>query len=79
MIQELSTPENQDVPFQVQYIINSMMDKKERTHIRDNYRMRLLSIRDKIDDALRSYDSETMREGNFLLRQNSARKKTSRR
>jgi hypothetical protein len=73
------TQESQDMPFQVQYIINSMLDKKDKTHIRDNYRIRLISIRDKIDEALRSYDTETMREDNFLLRQNDARRKTARR
>jgi hypothetical protein len=51
--------ENQfDVPFQVQTLINSMKDKKERVHIRGNYRHRLDAIRSTIDRAVREYDIE---------------------
>lgn len=51
--------ENQfDVPFQVQTLITTLKDKKERVHIRGNYRMRLDGIRNAIDKAILDYDKE---------------------
>ena len=51
--------ENQfDVPFQVQTLINSLKDKKERVHIRGNYRQRLTAIKAAIDKAIVEYDNE---------------------
>lgn len=50
--------ESHNIPFQVQNLIDSMMNKNERQHIRDNYRMRLESIRDSIDASLRKYKNE---------------------
>jgi hypothetical protein len=51
--------ENQfDVPFQVQSLITSMRDKKERVHVRGNYRQRLAAIKTAIDNALVEYDRE---------------------
>ena len=51
--------ENQfDVPFQVQTLIASLKDKKERVHVRGNYRMRLEGIRRAIDTAISDYDTE---------------------
>ena len=47
-----------DVPFQVQTLIASLKDKKERVHIRGNYRMRLEGIRKAIDKAILDYDTE---------------------
>ena len=47
-----------DVPFQVQTLISSLKDKKERVHIRGNYRMRLDGIRKAIDKAISDYDVE---------------------
>jgi hypothetical protein len=52
--------ESHNIPFQVQSLIDSMMDKKEKSHIRDNYRMRLESIRDSIDASLRKYKNDDM-------------------
>jgi hypothetical protein len=49
-----------NVPFQVQSLIDNMMDNKEKSHIRDNYRMRLESIRDSIDTSLRKYKNDDM-------------------
>ena len=45
-----------DVPFQVQTLITTLKDKKERVHIRGNYRMRLDGIRKAIDKAIADYD-----------------------
>lgn len=50
--------ESHNIPFQVQSLIDSMMNKQERSHIRDNYRVRLESIRDAIDASLRKYKNE---------------------
>jgi len=50
--------ETHNIPFQVQNLIEQMMDKKEKSHIRDNYRMRLESIRDSIDASLRKYKND---------------------
>ena len=51
--------ENQfEVPFQVQTLITSLKDKKERVHIRGNYRSRLDGIRQAIDKAIFDYDTE---------------------
>lgn len=47
-----------DVPFQVQTLITSLKDKKERVHIRGNYRMRLDGIRRAIEKAITDYDVE---------------------
>lgn len=52
--------ESHNVPFQVQNLIDSMMNKTERSHIRENYRMRLESIRDAIDANLRKYKNDDM-------------------
>lgn len=50
--------EHFDVPFQVQTLINSLKDKKERVHIRGNYRQRLNAIKAAIDKAIVEYDNE---------------------
>ena len=51
--------ENQfEVPFQVQTLIATLSDKKERVHIRGNYRMRLESIRRACEKAIIDYDIE---------------------
>lgn len=51
--------ENQfEIPFQIQTLITTLRDKKERVHIRGNYRMRLEGIRKAIDKALLDYDTE---------------------
>jgi hypothetical protein len=52
--------ESHNIPFQVQSLIESMMNKQESQHIRDNYRMRLESIRDSIDASLRKFKNDDM-------------------
>lgn len=55
----MMTEENQfEVPFQVQQLLIALKDKKERVHIRGNYRMRLDGIRNAIDKAISDYDRE---------------------
>ena len=46
------------LPFQVENLINQMLDKKENVHIRGNYRLRLEVIRDAINKSLKRYDEE---------------------
>lgn len=53
------TEQPNNIPFQVESLIQNMLNKGERVHIRGNYRERLQSIRDAIDKALRIYDNET--------------------
>lgn len=51
--------ENQfEVPFQVQTLIATLRDKKERVHVRGNYRNRLDAIKRAIDKAIFEYDTE---------------------
>ena len=50
--------EHFDVPFQVQTLIATLKDKKERVHIRGNYRQRLVAIKTAIDNAIVDYDRE---------------------
>jgi hypothetical protein len=52
--------ESHNIPFQVQSLIENMMNKQEKQHVRDNYRMRLESIRDSIDASLRKYKNDDM-------------------
>ena len=51
--------ENQyEVPFQVQTLIELLQDRKERVHVRGNYRQRLAAIKTAIDNAIVEYDRE---------------------
>ena len=47
-----------NVPFQLQQIIDGMLNSKDNVYIRGNYRNRLDSIRSEIDKAIRKYDNE---------------------
>lgn len=49
---------NNEVPFQIEHLINSLLNQKENVHIRQNYRNRLETIRDAIDKSLKKYDNE---------------------
>lgn len=49
---------NDNVPFQVQNIIDGMLNKKDNVYVRGNYRSRLDIIRTEIDKAIRVYDNE---------------------
>lgn len=51
---------NNEVPFQVEHIINSMLNKKDNIYIRGNYRHRLVAIKEAIDKSLRMYDNELL-------------------
>ena len=47
-----------EVPFQVEHIINSLLNQKENDHLRQNYRNRLVTIKEAIDKSLKKYDNE---------------------
>lgn len=57
--------ESHNIPFQVQNLIDNMLSKTERDHIRDNYRVRLESIRDAIDLSLRKYKNDDMMQSHI--------------
>ena len=57
-----------DIPFQIENIINNLVNQKENVHLRQNYRQRLVNIQEAIDKAIRLYDNE-------LYTANSKRKK----
>lgn len=52
--------EQHNIPFQVEHLIQNMMNQQERSHVRENYRARLKAIRDAIDASIRKYDNEVM-------------------
>jgi hypothetical protein len=49
---------NNEVPFQIEHLINSLLNKNENIHIRGNYRMRLEVIKEAIDKSIKKYDNE---------------------
>ena len=51
---------NNEVPFQIEHLINSLLNKNENVHIRGNYRQRLETIKDAIDKAIKKYDQDVM-------------------
>jgi hypothetical protein len=64
--------ENQfEVPFQVQQLLSALKDKKERVHVRGNYRMRLDAIKRAIDSAINDYDTEMGTANTFKRRKTS--------
>lgn len=48
----------ENIPFQVQQIIDGMLNAKDNVYIRANYRNRLDTLRSEIDKAIRKYDNE---------------------
>lgn len=46
------------LPFQVTDLIQNMLNKQEGHHIRNNYRMRLDSIREACNISIKKFDSE---------------------
>ncbi len=47
-----------NIPFQVENLINSLLNKNENIYIRGNYRPRLQEIKDAIEKSLDKYDRE---------------------
>ena len=48
----------QDIPFQVEHLVNSLLDNKENVYLRQNYRQRLVNIQEAIEKSLRKFDNE---------------------
>lgn len=57
------TKENYVIPYQVQSLLEGLLNKRDNVHVRANYRMRLDTIRREIDNAIRSYDNEVALTG----------------
>ena len=49
---------NHLIPVQVQGMLDALLNKRDKVHLRSNYRMRLDAIRREIDIAIREYDAE---------------------
>lgn len=49
-----------NVPFQVQHLIDSMLNTKDNVYLRGNFRTRLDYVREQINLAISKYDKEVM-------------------
>lgn len=49
---------NHEVPFQIEHLINSLLNQKESVYIRQNYKQRLETIKEAIDKSIKKYDNE---------------------
>lgn len=54
----MAAERNPNVPFQIQNLIDSLLNKKDNVYIRGNYRARLDEINREISKAIRKYDDE---------------------
>lgn len=52
--------DNVNIPYQLQQIIQSLLNRGDSVHLRSNYRLRLVTIKEEIESALRKYDQEVM-------------------
>lgn len=62
----------ENIPFQVTDIINKLLVGPDKEHIKENYRVRLIDIRDAIDATLMEYD-DMLKSQDFF--RNSRKKK----
>lgn len=49
-----------NVPFQVQHLIDSMLNTRDNVYLRGNYRARLDYIREQINTSIKKYDNEVL-------------------
>lgn len=49
-----------NVPFQVQHLIDSMLNSRDNVYLRGNFRSRLDYIREQINTAVKKYDNEVL-------------------
>ena len=47
-----------DIPFQIEHLVNNLLNVKENVYLRQNYRQRLVSIQEVLDKAIKKYDNE---------------------
>jgi hypothetical protein len=60
------------VPYQLECIIQGMLNSRDNIYVRGNYRMRLDTIRREIDKAIKKYDDElTIAEGSKYRKKNA--------
>ena len=60
---------NVELPFQVQSLIDQMLNKRDNIYVRGNFRSRLDQMRMVVNEAIKKYDTELM------LANNEGRKK----
>lgn len=48
----------QEIPFQIEHLINSLLNTKENVYIRQNYKLRMVAIQEALDKAIKKYDNE---------------------
>ena len=48
----------ENIPFQIEQLIDNLLNKNENVYIRQNYRQRLVSIQEAIDKSIKKYDNE---------------------
>jgi hypothetical protein len=53
-----------NVPFQVQNLIDSLLNEKDNVHLRGNFRGRLVYIQEQIESAIKKYDHEVILASN---------------
>jgi len=46
------------VPFQVEHLIKSMLNKNDNLYVRGNFKARLMHLQEVIDKAIKTYDNE---------------------
>ena len=49
-----------ELPFQIQNLIDQMLNKSDNLYIRGNFRSRLGQIAKAVDQAIKKYDNELM-------------------
>lgn len=59
-----------NVPFQVQHLIDSMLNTRDNVYLRGNFRTRLDYIREQINLAINKYDKEVLNTNNVKNRNN---------
>jgi hypothetical protein len=51
---------NVELPFQVQSLIDQMLNKRDNIYVRGNFRSRLDQMRMVVNEAIKKYDTELM-------------------
>lgn len=50
--------ENNNIPYQVEQLIDNLFNPRDNIHVRGNYRTRLLVIKQACEKAIAKYDNE---------------------
>lgn len=64
-----------EIPFQIEHLIKSLLNKSENIHIRGNFRVRLDTVRKAIETAIRKYDDELVMTENAQFTGRVAKKR----